>query len=186
MDENYEAEIIREVLLGNPQPFEKLVREYQGPVYGLMLRTVQEPDIAADLAQEAFTKAYARLESFRLGKRFFPWLYTLALNVARDYMRKRGSDLHVFMDDPQDAGPSEDSGAEQERMEARLDGATVFEYVSEMPPKYREALILRFRHDFTMKEIADTLGITVSGAKMRVGRGLDMLRHQFKEVSNVR
>lgn len=185
MDRTYEAEIIRDVLLGDPQPFEILVREYQGAVYNLMLRSVQDPDTAADLAQDAFTKAYARLETFRTGKRFFPWLYSLALNVVRDHMRKNGRDVHVYMEDPSVMVSDAEVEHGRNQAERNLDEQTVFEYIEAMPPKYREALILRFRYDFSMQEIGTALGITVSGAKMRVSRGLDMVREQFKEMSDV-
>lgn len=186
MDHNYEVEIIREVLLGDPQPFEVLVREYQGAVYNLMLRSVHDQDMAADLSQEAFTRAYARLETFQVGKRFFPWLYSLALNVVRDHLRKSGRDVHVFMDDPAVMVAVDDRVDGRDVAELSHDGKAVFEYILGMPAKYREALILRFKHDFSMKEISIALGITVSGAKMRVSRGLEMVRHQFKEESNVR
>lgn len=186
MDELYEAEIIREVLLGDPQPFEALVREYQGPVYNLMFRTVNDADVAADLAQEAFTRAYTRLETFKLGKRFFPWLYSLALNVARDHLRSQGRDFHVYMENPADMVKETESGNDHEAVERFLDGEKIFEYVLGMAPVYREALILRFRHDLSFKEIAAALDISVSGAKMRVSRGLEMIRVEFKEVSDVR
>ncbi len=186
MDQANETEIIREVLLGDPQPFEALVRKYQGPVYNLMLRSMHDQDVAADLSQETFTKAYARLETFQLGKRFFPWLYSLALNIVRDHLRKSGRDVHVFMDDPEvmiAAGSHVDG---RDEAELSLDGKAVFEYILCMPIKYREALILRFKHDLSMKEISVALDISVSGAKMRVSRGLEMVRYQFKEESNVR
>jgi len=186
MDESREDKIIREVLLGDAQAFEVLVRKYQGPVYNLMLRNVGDVDTAADLAQEAFTRAYQRLETFKMGKRFFPWLYSLSLNVARDWLRKKGRDIHVFMENASVMVRDEDRPDTQAALNDRLDGGKAFELVMQLDQKYREALILRFRHDFTMQEIARALGITVSGAKMRVSRGLDMVRHQFKEVSDDR
>lgn len=151
-----------------------------------MFRTVRDSNVAADLAQEAFTKAYVRLETFQLGKRFFPWLYSLALNVARDHLRSRGRDFHVYMEDPASMVSETEGGSEHDSVERFLDGEKIFEYVLGMAPKYREALILRFRNDLTFKEIASALEITVSGAKMRVSRGLEMIRHEFKEVSDVR
>jgi RNA polymerase sigma-70 factor (ECF subfamily) len=186
MDESREVEIIRKVLLGDVQAFEFLVRKYQGPVYNLMLRNVGEGDMAADLAQEAFLRAYQRLETFKTGKRFFPWLYTLSLNVARDWLRSKGRDIHVYMENAAVMVRDEDRPDTQAQLNDRLDGGKAFELVMRLDPKYREALILRFRHDFSMQEIASALGITVSGAKMRISRGLDMIRHQFKEVSNDR
>lgn len=184
MDESRETEIIREVLLGDAQAFGTLVRRYQGPVYNLMLRYTGDADEAADVAQEAFIRAYEKLESFKLGKRFFPWLYALAMNVARDWLRKKGRDVHVYMEDAtvmlDDAGRDSQQG-----MEGRLDGAKAFEAIMRLEPKYREALILRFRHEFSMQEIAETLEIGLSAAKMRISRGLEMIRHEFQEESNV-
>ena len=184
MDESREAEIIREVLLGDAQAFEALVRTYQGPVYALMLRNTGDVDTAADLAQEAFTRAYARLETFSTGKRFFPWLYSLALNVSRDWMRRNGRDMHVFMDDAVGMVRVEDQPDDRQAMDDRLDGAKAFDHVMGLAPKYREAMLLRFRYDFSFQEIARTLGITVSGAKMRISRGLEMVRLKFTEVND--
>lgn len=179
MDEKRETEIIREVLAGNPGAFEELVRRYQGPVYSLMLRSLGNADDAADLAQEAFARAYTRLETFKFGKRFFPWLYSVSMNVLRDRVRAMGRDFHVYMETDALPAQAENAVDEREAVETRLDGEKAFEAVLRLAPKYREALILRFRYDFTMREIARTLGVSVSGAKMRVGRGLDMVREEF-------
>jgi RNA polymerase sigma-70 factor (ECF subfamily) len=145
-----------------------------------MLRKVGDTDVAADLAQEAFIRAYQRLETFTLGKRFFPWLYTLSLNVARDWLRKKGRDIHVYMEDSTVMVRVEDRPDTQTMLDNHLDGGKAFEMVMQLEEKYRDALILRFRHDFSMQEIGRALGISVSGAKMRISRGLDMLRRQFQ------
>ena len=64
-------------------------------------------------------------------------------------------------------------------MAERLDGQRAERAVLDLPLDYREALLLRFREDMSMKEIAEALGLSVSGAKMRVHRGLDMLRKRL-------
>lgn len=179
MKDKREADIVREVLLGDVQAFGVLVREYQGPVYNLMLRMVGDEDKAADLAQDAFARAYERLESFKPGRRFFPWLYSVALNIARDWLRAAGRDRHVFVEDAAVLVRDDDRIDERDALHDRLDGAKAFDIVMRLDPKYREALVLRYRYDFTMQEIADTLETSLSGAKMRVSRGLDMVRRQF-------
>lgn len=180
MRERREAEIVREILLGDVQLYGTLVRKYQRPVYNLMLRMTGDAEAAADLAQDAFVRAYEKLETFNQRRRFFPWLYTLSLNVARDWLRKEGRDRHVFVEDAAVLVREQDRRDEPRAMNAQLDGAKAFEAVMRLDPKYREALILRYRHDFSMQEIARTLGITVSAAKMRLSRGLDMVRQQFQ------
>ncbi|BCS88198.1 RNA polymerase sigma factor [Pseudodesulfovibrio sediminis] len=181
MRDKRETEIVKDVLLGDTQAFGLLVREYKGPVFNLMLRMVSDGDIAADLSQEAFVKAYEKLDSFKLGKRFFPWLYSIALNVARDWLRSNGRDKHVFMEDASVMVPPGDGQDTHKAIENRLDGGKAFEMVLALPTKYREALMLRYKYEFSMQEIATSLEISVSGAKMRVSRGLDMIRHQFDE-----
>lgn len=179
MKERREAEIVRKVLLGDVQAFGVLVREYQTPVYNLMLRMTGDGEKAADLAQEAFARAYEKLNSFKPGRRFFPWLYSVSLNIARDRLRADGRDRHVFVEDAAALVRQEDEANESEALLDRLDGAKAFEVVMRLDPKYREALVLRYRYDFSMQEIAETLGTSISGAKMRISRGLDMVRRQF-------
>lgn len=183
MEESREAEAIRDVLRGNPRAFEMLVRKYERPVYNLMLRTVGNEGHAADLAQEAFLRAYEKLGTFRNGKRFFPWLYAISLNVCRDWLRRQGRDPHVYVED---ANRLADAGAasQQDTLQSRLDGRRMFDAMTKLPLAYREALVMRFREEFSMREIAQALDISVSGAKMRVSRGLDMLRKQFTEASD--
>jgi len=103
IDEEHEIEIVRHVLEGDVQAFELLVLRYQKPIYNLAFRATASEDSAADLTQEAFAKAYERLERFDRSKRFFPWLYTIAVNVVRDHLRKLGRDRTVGVTDAQAA-----------------------------------------------------------------------------------
>ena len=89
MNDADDGEIVELVLRGNRDAFGILVRRYQGSIYNLMYRMCRSSEDAADLAQEAFIKAYEKLETFKTDKRFFPWLYAIGLNHARDYSRKR-------------------------------------------------------------------------------------------------
>lgn len=179
MKEEREAEIIRSVLLGDAQAFGFLVREYQRPIYNLMYRMVSDEETAADLAQEAFTRAYEKLGSFKSGKRFFPWLYSVSLNIARDWLRAKGRDRHVFVEDAAVLLREEDRPDDQGALMARLDGAKAFEIVMTLNSKYRETLLLRYRYDFSLKEIAETMETSLSNVKMRISRGLDMVRQRI-------
>ncbi|MGE4553999.1 MAG: RNA polymerase sigma factor [Desulfovibrionaceae bacterium] len=167
-----DARAVADVLAGSPQAFEDIVRRYGRTVHGLMLRCCGDAETAADLAQDALVRAYERLDRYDPAQRFFPWLYALALNVARDHLRARRRAPRT--DELPETLPARPDGAER-----RLDGQAAMQALAGLPEDYREALLLRFREDCSMAEIAQALGIGVSGAKMRVSRGLAMLREVF-------
>lgn len=171
-----DAEAARRTLGGDPEAFEIVVRRYQGPVYRLMLRFVRDEDLAADLAQEAFLRAFERLGSFDGARRFFPWLYTLSMNLARDHARRRKNHATVLLEETSGCAVSTDQGAEE-----YVEGRQMAAALNDLPDDYREALALRYMEDFSLDEVAQALGLSLSGAKMRVHRGLAMLRKRFGE-----
>ncbi len=171
--------ILRRVLGGDTEAFGVLVSRYQRPVYSLLLRASGCPEQAQDLAQEAFVKAFQKLHTFHLGRPFLPWLCSIAMNQARDFLRRQARTPEV-PDTGQgcEAAPEDD---QQDRMARQLDGRKAALALRDLPLDYREALVLRYRQGMTMKEIGQALGITSSGAKMRVRRGLDMLKVRLEQ-----
>ncbi len=165
---------------GDRQAYAVLVDRYQIPVYNLMLRMVGCPDIALELTQDTFTRAYEKLNGFDADRPFFSWLYTLGLNIARDHLRGPGAGRQVTHSldrmcedgfepsDPEDAG---DGPYERILERGRLNKA-----LGALPEVMREALILRFREGLSFPEIAEALGLGLSNAKMTVQRGLEKMR----------
>lgn len=173
--------IIEKVLNGNVNAFGLIVRKYQQPIYNLMLRTAGSEDKAADLAQETFIRAYEKLDLFRPGNKFFSWLYAIGMNLARDSIRKNYKILYG-LDDKTHLAP--DTRIEQERdlYEDRIEMAHIQFALKKLPLKEKEAIVLRYREGLSMKDIAAALEISVSGAKMRVHRGLKKLREFLLEI----
>jgi RNA polymerase sigma-70 factor (ECF subfamily) len=181
MDGKDEQHCIDRVLRGEVNAFGTLVERYQKPIFNLMYRMAGSSDKAADLTQETFIRAYQKLERFHPGKRFFPWLYSIGLNLARDFARKNtcnpetGSTLN-----PESLSGCDSPGDQHDRMCESLEFLRLEKALDELPLIYREALILRYHDECSMGEIAAALNLSVSAAKMRVHRGLDMLREQYK------
>jgi RNA polymerase sigma-70 factor, ECF subfamily len=153
-----------------------LVQYYQQPIFNLIWRMTRSQEDAADLSQDAFVKAYEQLYRFREGKRFFPWLYTIALNQTRNFLRKKKSDKTLPIEDCDLQTGSDYVAQEEEKMCTQLDSQRLQSALFRLPWEYREAVILRYREELPMEDIADALSISVSGAKMRVHRGLRKLR----------
>lgn len=179
-----EDEVIRDVLAGNTQAFGILVARYQKPIFNLMLRATRAEHTAADLAQDTFVRAYENLARFRPGARFFSWLYAIGLNRARDWLRGAGTqrrEVPLEIDEAQIGDPGINDP--RPHIDQHLDLERVGQAVTHLPLEYREAVMLRYHEDLPLKEVAQILGITLSAAKMRVHRALDMLRRAL-EVEN--
>src|SRR5688500_3067340 len=83
-----EPEVVARALRGDPGAFEELVRAHQGDVYRVVLRLVRDRQLAEDVTQEAFIRAYRNLGAFRGGSRCSTWLLRIARNAAVDAIRR--------------------------------------------------------------------------------------------------
>ena len=163
--------------------FEQLVVAYQDRLYGFALRLTGSPRDAEEIAQDAFVRAYRALATYpterirALSPR--PWLYRIALNVARN--RVRGHRLHLVPLDPAlSNGRAEPAADEAERPDAALDRAErrdeLGTLVAQLPERYRAALVLRHVQGLGYGEVAAVLGQPVGTVKANVHRGLRLLR----------
>jgi RNA polymerase sigma-70 factor, ECF subfamily len=174
-----DRDVIIRVRNGEIQAYALLVTRYQTPVYNLMLRMLRSEDQAVDLTQETFFRAFARLETFDARKAFFPWLYTLGLNLARDHLRRNDQEMlstrsldQMLLDGVEPCG----SGDERNPYDQAMQRRELNQALATLPDDMREGLILRFREGLSFQEIADVLGIGLSSAKMKIHRGLHQLR----------
>ena len=169
-----EGEIIGRVLGGDREAFAVLVNAYKGPVFSLAFRMTGSTQDADDLTQESFLRAFQSLGRFRAGERFFPWLYTVSLNVIRNHLRKVNALPEAAGKGIPDAtdpnGDATDAAIGRERGR-RLQG-----YLLMMPVPVREALVLRFYEGLSFEDIASVTGDSLSSAKMKVYRGLEKIR----------
>ena len=184
MDNGDDQRVIAAVLAGETDAYAVLVERYQKPIFNLMVRMTGSTWDALDLAQETFIKAFEQLHRFRLGKRFFPWLYTIGLNHSKNFIRQRRSVQTTSLDGCEAGFDPANPRMEEEKLCARLDAVRITKALEELPFDYREAVILRYHEELSMDEIASVLGISVSGAKMRVHRGLKKLREILEGESD--
>jgi RNA polymerase sigma-70 factor (ECF subfamily) len=156
---------------GSDEAFTHLVEQYQTPVYNLCYRMLGEPESAEDAAQESFLRAYQNLDRYDLERPFITWLLSIAAHYCIDRLRRRHF-VSVPVDDdeapfelPDPAAPNPEAEAvrseEQERIHILLEG---------LDPTDRAAVTLRYWHDFSEVEIAESLSLTVSAVKSRLFR----------------
>jgi RNA polymerase sigma-70 factor (ECF subfamily) len=181
MEQEQERLIVVKVQNGDREAFALLVDEYKGPVFKLAYDLTGDYQDAHDLAQDAFLKAFASLNYFDHNRRFFPWLYTIALNLIRNWRKRKKKIRFESLDDhPEKKYECREADPERtavEMQEARLLSAMI----DRLPFVFREALVLRYYQDLPYEELSEILGISLSGAKMRVYRAIEKLRTMMEE-----
>jgi len=172
--------LIADILSGGGGEFESLVRSHQSGVYAFLLRMVRNPEEAADLTQEVFVKVFSNLEQFNPQYRFKTWLYRIAANAAVDRRRRARKDRGLtHVDSADESGPSQLRSSRPGPHEFfsaletrdRLQGA-----LSEMPPAYRQVILLRYQNEMRYDEIARVTRLPIGTVKNRIFRAREMLK----------
>jgi len=169
-----ESGLIKQVLNGRPNVFAVLVKKYSGPIFAYCLDRIRNRADAEDLAQEVFVIAYRRLATLRQTDSFIQWVYGIAANLVRNFLRTRKNPASLDGNSP---GPAAEPGSGYDMQDI------VREAVAELPEKYRVAVTLRFMESMSYREIAKAFGTTtgqVSSMLSRANRHLEAkLRKHF-------
>ena len=181
MNQETENEIIQRVLNGDRDAYAPLVDEYKGPIFNLAYRMTGNYQNAEDLAQETFVRAYKALRRFNRKKRFFPWLYTITLNLIRNHLVKKRVAPYGTYIEPDCVIPQDDKQDPEQNAVRQQEIEKLNFCLQKIPLDLKEAVILRFYQGLSFKDIAEISGISLSAVKMRVYRALDKLRESMKE-----
>ncbi len=176
MTREQEALTVQRVLDGNADEYEKLVLEYQKNVYNLALRMTGDPEDAADMAQEAFIKAYNSLSGYRGDSKFSVWLYRIVSTACLDFLRakkrRQTVSLSVTDDDGEDTelDIADESQSPERIFERAMMRDAVRRGLAALTPEYRQILILRELQGMSYEEIAAVLGLESGTVKSRIFR----------------
>lgn len=170
---------------GDLDSFNQLVRRWERPIYALAYRTIGREDEARDVCQETFLRAFRSLGGFKGQAKFSSWLYRIALNLCRDWMRRERRTPLVQAPEGVDVielaaeqGPVEDI----EDLVSRHDlSRAVARAMRALTDDQRTAIILKEYQGLTFQEIADLLGCPLSTVKTRLYQGLTVLRRELEK-----
>jgi len=172
-----DAAVIARVLRGHKQDFELLVARYQTSLYRHAVSMVLDHDVAADMVQETFVRAYTRLSTCRNHVRFRAWIFQMLRNRCLDHLkdiRRRSVSLDRALDVRDPAG---EPALQMERRRLRGEIARALE---QLPDAQREAFLMHYVEELPYETMADLLGASVSALKMRVLRARDTLGDALK------
>ena len=166
MDERTDQELVKASLEGNRTAFAELVARHQDAVFGLAVSMTRNREDAADMAQEAFIRAYEKLGQYNPDFSFKSWLLRICANQTKNLFRARMRRRRVEEAHGREAQITDASEPDFEALEAAL---------ARLPPKLRAPLRLKHMEGLSYEEVARVLGIGVSAAKMRTLRARSQL-----------
>ena len=170
-DDGKDILAVQNTLQGNTEAFSDIVGRYTPVVYSLAARTLGDTEEAEDAVQEVFLHAYKSLRSFRIGSRFYPWLYTIALNEVRSRLRRRSRMGILGSLDANPQIPVSDRRIDVEKQViGTIEEERALATLDVLPPRLRLVFVLRFLEDLPLKDISILLKIPVGTVKARVHR----------------
>ena len=151
-------------------------------MFNLAFSFTHNAEAADDLAQEVFLKAYLALPKFQSKSSFGTWLYRIAANTSKDYLRKEGRVQKVpFEESPADMMRHEDEMARKDEAEIREHRKRILrQALQSMPEKYKTILTLRDIQGFPYGEIAEILNISPGTVDSRLHRARKLLRKKVQ------
>ncbi len=180
--------LIENALKGDQRAFKGLVTRHQGSVFHIVFRIVRDKEIANDLVQETFMKAFSSLKSYRSEYRFSTWLYKIAANSSIDHLRKKRIQA-LSLDNPIKTADGEVTievadythHPEQE-MVRRERAVSIEEAINSLPEKYRRVIVARHKEEKSYEEIANELDLPVGTVKARIFRARELLKKRLRGI----
>ncbi len=173
-----DEDIIRQVLNGNRNAYAELVDKYKDRVFSLALRLIHNRELAEEVAQDAFVKAYRSLHKFRKEAGFSTWIYRITYNAAISEMRKqkyasgdveRAADKLALAETEDDEEIIIQKEAQYKQMEKAI---------NELSPEEKLILTLYYYEENPVEQVSKITGLTVSNVKVKLYR----LRHKLKTI----
>lgn len=171
-DETTDRELVERALNGNEYAFSQLVRRHQDAVFGLAVSMTRNREDAADMAQDAFIRAYQKLDRYNPDYEFKSWILRICANQTKNMFRSRMVRRRAEENHQLEAHSAE--------TETATDFQRLEEALSRLPPKLGMPLRLKHMEGMSYEEVASVLRIGVSAAKMRTMRARQQLVEMLK------
>ena len=187
--QEFDGDFLSALKAGDASAFDNLITRYSSDIYRLLMRLTDDRDEAADLTQETFLNAYRSVSGFRGDSSLKTWLFRIAVNQSRNrhrwwQRRRRGSTFSLedgvgtselkYGETLADECPNPEQVALQNEQMRRLRIA-----IRELPPVYREVIVLCDVEGLSYEDIAAALEINLGTVKSRIARGREELRRKL-------
>lgn len=177
---NDDKKLIEEFIGGNDYSFEKLLEKYLKPVFNFIYQLAGDFHVAEDLTQETFIKSWKHIKKFDMEKSFKTWIFTIAKNTTYDYFKKKKTiPFSNFVDEEgnnQLENMSDGNILPDEILERKNIAEELEKKINNIPQHYRVILLLRYKEDLSLQEIAAILDRPYNTIKSGHARALRSLK----------
>ena len=188
---NKEADLalVRRAKKGDYRAFDLLVLKYQSRIVSIAFKFVKEIQLAEDISQEAFIKAYRSIDSFREESAFYTWLYRITANTAKNYLvskgrRKESSISEMSISENEDFFELPTNDSPEQILMAQSLKDTIYDALSNLPEDTRTALSLREFEGLNYEEIAEIMNCPVGTVRSRIFRGREALENLISPITD--
>ena len=180
--EQKDAQLIQQVLQGDQEAFALLVNKYQKGVHALAWRKVGDFHIAQEITQDAFLRAYQKLETLKNHNLFGGWLYVIAARLCSDWFQKKSlPEQSLEVTDMNEVNRASYSRYVAQKQEAEADETrreVVKELLQKLPESERTVMTLHYLGEMTIKTISEFLGVSPNTVKSRLSRARNRLKKE--------
>ncbi len=171
---------VSRVLQGDTEDFRLIVEKYHSAVYRLCRSYMKNIEEAEDAAQEIFLRAFKSLSRFKLEKRFFTWLYTIAVNHLKSRygkIRRIEEKRETLQDEPDRNPQTPEEKVLRKELQEEIRGA-----VELLPETLKEVTVLYYLEEMDVPDVSETLGISRENVKSRLFRARKKMRLSLEKV----
>ena len=185
-----DEQLIADHLKGDTEAFSVLVGRYEKELYHYLVNFTGQPSVAEEAFQEAFLQVHLVADRFEQSRKFRPWLYTIAVNKARDILRARGrrpSMQITAVDDDSSEGELwahllREEETPETLFDQKLVAQQVQEAIAQMPSNLKEILLLAYFKQIAYKEIAEVIGVPLGTVKSRLHAAVKSFSKLYNEL----
>jgi RNA polymerase sigma-70 factor, ECF subfamily len=178
-----EVRCVQEAAAGSAQSFAVLVDRYERPVYAYVLSRTRNRDLAQEVVQETFVRAFDGIARFDSTQRFLNWVMGIAHHVTQEWIRDQEYQRRAVQQ-AAEVKRAEQSGRVDDRDDAPVNAIQrrILQAIDECPDRYRMPLMMRYLEQMDYAEIASTLGLSGGQVKGLLYRGTQMLRERLSDL----
>ena len=183
-DLTWTADIVQRVRAGDVDAFGQIVKGYERRVFALAVVILRNREAADDVTQDAFVRAFERLDLYDVRRPFYPWLATITVRLSRNWLARHSPGARRETPiQPESGAYASAAPAALDVLVAEDEGRHLWRLVERLPLGERTAVVLHYRQELSVSEVASAIGVTAGTVKTLLFRARQHLRASLADAT---